>query len=153
MAFTNFIKKELSEKRPELAGPENSSKRQELAEKYNTKLYLVGGASDTIFEYDDFSIDFPNLKIACQSITNLLVNDNPNVDEPVMCEFLNDWTNPFLKSIKPDEALLTDMDLGKARTKTMSQNPQWFWPDGIHPNRQGHLKLYQYLKKIFPQKG
>ena len=121
---------------------------QELAEKYNTKLYLVGGASDTIFEYDDFSIDFPNLKIACQSTTNLLVNDNPNVEEPVMCEFLNDWTSPFLKSIKPDDALLTDMDLGKARIKTMKQNPQWFWPDGIHPNRQGHLKLYKYLKNF-----
>lgn len=122
---------------------------QELAEKYNTKFYLVGGASDTIFEYDDFSIDFPNLKIACQSITNLLVYDNPHIDEPVMCKFLNDWTDPFLKSIKHDNALLTDMDLGKARSDIMKQNPQWFWPDGCHPNREGHLKLYKYLKNLW----
>ena len=66
-----------------------------------------------------------------------------------MCKFLNDWTDPFLKSIKHDNALLTDMDLGKARSDIMKQNSQWFWPDGCHPNREGHLKLYKYLKNLW----
>lgn len=31
------------------------------------------------------------------------------------------------------------------RKKPWEQHPQWFWPDGLHANRQGHRKLLAFL--------
>ena len=36
---------------------------------------------------------------------------------------------------------------GKTREKMWLDNPDWFFPDGAHPNKQAHEKLYSHLKK------
>tara|TARA_R100001163_G_C5066992_1_gene205762 strand:+ start:2438 stop:3163 length:726 start_codon:yes stop_codon:yes gene_type:complete len=119
---------------------------QELATKHNIKIHLIGGCSDAIVEYNDFQNDFPRLIIACQSFTNLLINNTSTIDQPVMCEFLNDWTDPFLQAVKPDEVMLKDMDLAQIRRNQFEEYPNWFYPDGIHPNRQAHHILYEHVK-------
>jgi lysophospholipase L1-like esterase len=48
------------------------------------------------------------------------------------------------------EELLDALDLAQARTDAWRANPQWFFPDGMHPNRHAHRKLYEYIK---PQLG
>jgi len=118
---------------------------QKLAQEANIQVYILGGCSDTV-RYEDFTEDFPNLTIACQSVTNLIVNDDPMIHTPVFCEYINGHIDPFLKLIIPDEQLLQDMDLGHQRLNVFKNNKKWFWPDGIHPNRLGCIKLYDFLK-------
>ena len=60
-----------------------------------------------------------------------------------MCEFLNDWTSPFLAQFPASDELLNDIERGKARLDTFTKNN--FFSDGIHPDRHGHYKLYQHL--------
>jgi hypothetical protein len=125
-------------------------KLQELAQKYNVTINLLGGCSDTIL-YDDFNQDFPNLNILCQSLANYIVNDDPCPTDPVFCLFLNNWVDPFLRAIKKTsntkdlELLVTDIDKGRQRLNLLKENPQWFYPDGIHPNRFAHEKIYKLI--------
>jgi len=128
---------------------------QDLCEKYNKTIYLLGGASDTV-NYPDFNQDYPNLKILCQSITNLILNDQHTIEDPVYCEYLNGWVDPFLSLIKKSNMtnkdlseFLNDIQKGNDRVKLFSKNKNWFYPDGIHPNRHAHKKLFDFLIKNF----
>ena len=123
---------------------------QEIAKNYNLKFYILGGCSDTI-GYNDFELDFPNLQILCQSITNLIINNDPFIKNPVFCQFMNGWIDPFLTLVKQDisnvglAALLEDIEKGQQRLDLYKTHKQWFYPDGIHPNRVAHKKIYEYI--------
>ena len=120
-----------------------------LACEYNVKIGLIGGLGDTMW-FDNFEQEYPGLFIACQSFTNLCLHDNHRIQEPV---FGVGFTNTFIKycvtnanNIEEKEFFIKQMELADDKLKLFERNPKWFFPDGIHPNRFAHEKLFGYLK-------
>ncbi len=110
-----------------------------IAEKFNVPVNVIGGCSDTIW-FDDFGKFYPGVNIVCQSFTNLLINDNHRTDEPV-------YSVKFPKDFILDYELMIKAEQGQKREQVWNDNPQWFFPDGIHPNHLAFEVLYAHLKK------
>jgi len=110
-----------------------------ISKKYNLPIYVIGGCSDTVW-LDEFENYYPGVTVVCQSFTNLLVNDNHRTDEPV-------YSVRFPKSFITDYELMLKAEKGQKREQVWNENPQWFFPDGTHPNHLAHEKLYSHLKK------
>jgi hypothetical protein len=133
-------------------------KLTELSQQWQLPIYIVGGASDTVW-YDDFEKDFPGVKIVCQSITNMLINNCHRIDQPVFCEFIPGWIDEgdFLNLVKKNitnldlKILLEDMELSKQRLKEFSAHPELFYPDGLHPNSVAHQKIFDFLIQHIPE--
>ena len=130
----------------------------EIISQWGIPIYVLGGCSDCIW-YDEFEKDFPGVKIICQSVTNLLLNGDHRVQEPIFCEFLPGWIDrcKFLEKIKQGitnqglESLLRDIDLGAQRLKLFRENPQFFGPDEIHPNASAQKLIFEYLMEHIPE--
>lgn len=128
----------------------------EISKKYNKPIYIIGGCSDTVW-YDDFEQDFPGVKIACQSATNYILNGNHRIDQPVFCEYLNGWVDPFLELVKPKtfgkelEIMLDDMELGFNRIQLFNEYKDVFFPDKTHPNIEGQKILFDLLLDKIPE--
>jgi hypothetical protein len=119
----------------------------DISQKINAPIYLIGGAGDTLW-HDQFSIHHPGVNVVCQSFTNLLIHNNPRIDNPVTSY---NMTKTVLKIIAKNKQKLLDV------TRTMDDriqlyrnNPHFFFPDGRHPNLSGHKKLFDLLleKKV-----
>tara|TARA_R110002126_G_scaffold252257_1_gene395393 strand:+ start:49 stop:741 length:693 start_codon:yes stop_codon:yes gene_type:complete len=111
-----------------------------LATECNVDIHIIGGCSDTIW-IDDFSKFYPGVSIACQSFTNLLVNDNHRIDNPV-------FSVKFPKELLNTEDAINLAMQGEKREQIWKDNPEWMWPDGSHPNHLGHKKLYEHIKGV-----
>lgn len=126
----------------------------DLAQRYNIKIKVVGGAGDTIM-LDDFSKIYTGVEIICQSMTNLLINDIDIVSTPVLSEWSYErYGQKFLELFKKHctdieqmNTLLDTVSRGEQRYALWQEHKTWFWPDGRHPNRVGHEKLYRFLKQ------
>ena len=144
----------------------------QMAVKWNIPIYLVGGTVDTSAPEE---IDkFVKLKCVCQSVTNLCVNGEHTIEEPVtnfVFPFGTGWkpgptANEFLnKANKIVRAQGMDskrhfIELlvnGESRYKLMEDNPEYFAPKenlvggkhtSDHPNRHAYKKLFNHLKSI-----
>lgn len=122
----------------------------EIAVNNNVKIGLIGGCSDSEY-FDNFEKEYPGLYIACQSVTNLCVNNDHRVDNPT---FFARPANDLLKKMETHykkyssiETLAQDLDHAVARLQTWTDNPDWFYPCGAHANRYAHKKLYEFLIK------
>jgi len=130
----------------------------EIAQQWQIPVYVIGGCSDTVW-YDDFEINFPGVQILCQSTTNLLLHNNHRIEQPVFCQFLTRWIEEgdFLNLVRRNivdedyQQLLADMDLGKQRILDLRQNPDLFYPDGIHPNAQAHKQIFDFVRTNVPE--
>ena len=123
-----------------------------LSTKFNTTTHIIGGCSDTIW-IDLFEINYPGVNVACQSFTNLILTNNHRICSPVYSLMTNNNTNSdkieyFKKQFNQYnlKLLLDDIDQGHARLDIWSKNKEFFWPDGVHPNRAGHKILFNFLK-------
>jgi hypothetical protein len=121
----------------------------ELSVLYSVPIKIIGGCSDTLW-FDNMSNDYPGCQIACQSISELLINDNHCIDTPVF-SWYNNNTKVLLDRMKKKtnrlDEMLAAITLGFERESLLKANPHFFFPDGKHPNRLGHYKLYQFLTK------
>lgn len=130
----------------------------ELSQRWNVPIYVLGGASDTI-QYKDFEKDFPGVRIACQSVTNLIVNNDHTINHPVYCEFVpgfiekHDFLNRIKKKISNTDlaSLMYDMQQGQQRLELFQRHPEFFYPDGTHPNRKGHKIVVDFLLQNIPE--
>lgn len=120
----------------------------EIAQEKKCKIYLLGGASDTMW-FDNMENDYPGCSIACQSVTNLILEKNPKIEVPVFSWFTKNTEELVkkLKKIVSAEDILNQINLGIERESLLEENPNFFFPDGIHPNRTGHKILYDFLKE------
>ena len=112
--------------------------------KYSVKIGVIGGCSDVLWT-DNFEQKFTGVYIACQSFCNLLVNGQDQIDSPVFFIRPNDniISNNFIcASIKE---MVQILDQTSKRWTLLKENPQWFFPDGSHPNRYGHKELFEFL--------
>ena len=121
----------------------------EIATQHNVKIYLVGGLSDTLSP-ELIKSRYAPLEVACQSMVNLLINDDHHIKSPVLSLYGRDHI-PMIEKIKknlPEDQLpnlLKEIDRGLERESQIFSCPNLFWPDGYHPNRWGHKKLYDFL--------
>jgi len=125
-----------------------------LAQEFNLDIKIIGGAGDAVV-LDDFSTIYPGVKVICQSMTNLIVNGNPLINDPVFSMFsMTNQSEEFLTLFKKHtsdpnqmELLLAEIEKGQNKQVVLQEHRQYFYPDGAHPNRQGHRILYDYLKE------
>jgi hypothetical protein len=119
------------------------------AVKYSIPIYLLGGCSDTMY-LEKFEQEYPGLHIGCQSITNLCINNQDKIDNPV---FGVRFSDKLLKEIRRTSSeedfnwLLTEVDKGQSREKLWKQHPEWFWPSDTHGNRYAYQKLFNFLQE------
>ena len=121
----------------------------ELALKYSVSIGIIGGNVDAIW-LDKFKEHYPGVFIACQSMTNLCINDQHRIQDPVYGIYYKLLVQNFrgcATDTQSIEFLLDESDRGQQRLLDWEQNPQWFYPDGLHANRHGHKKLYDFLKQ------
>lgn len=120
--------------------------------KYQIPIHVIGGCSDTIW-LDQFTIEYPGLDIACQSLTNLAINNDHKISNPVYSLMVSLPEIELLKQHLSDndvELLITDIDHGEQRYQIWSDYPEFFWPDNNHANRNTHKILFEFLKKQIP---
>jgi hypothetical protein len=129
----------------------------DLSQESGVPIYLVGGCADTMW-YDEFEQEHPGVKVVCQSLVNLLLNNDHKIDDPVLGTFL--MLQPaVLDGLKkklgvPDIArLLDDVEVGHQRIATWKANPQHFYPDTHHANRHAHQQLTNLLMPVISSFG
>lgn len=115
----------------------------------NVRINLIGGVSDIPW-VNEIEETYPGLKVACQSLTNLILNNDHNIDKPVISlyrsksfELVNDLKKILGVSCLPD--LTEEIDRGWQREMLFIQHPEYFYPDGVHPNRYSYKILYDFL--------
>lgn len=126
----------------------------DISQKVDCPVYIIGGHSDTLW-LDNMEQYYPGCRIVCQSMTNLILQNNHRVEQPVL-SFYEQRTEELVQKIKSkllDSDSITKLidliDQGYQRESLLRENPQYFYPDGIHPNRQGHKILYDFIKEKY----
>lgn len=120
-----------------------------LAKQHQINIYLIGGHCDTEW-LDAFSREYPGVKVICQSMFNFLMNDDHRIDTP-MFSCYDIGAMDLLPALKERFGIdLGDrLELPEQRSKSMGSCPEFFYPDNLHANRQGHEKLYkEIVRKI-----
>jgi hypothetical protein len=117
-------------------------------------IYLVGGCSDTLW-INSFEQEYPGLNVACQSLTNLLTQNNHRNTDPTHCIFgrRDEEEVKYIKSrvgSQDIEHLLEDIDRGQRRLDVWAKHKEYFYPDGFHANREGHRILFEFLRTQIP---
>lgn len=127
-----------------------------IAQQYNVKMFLIGGSVDVKLD-NEFQTRWPDITVVCQSLINLLLNNNPYTSSPVygMISYtrwfnldITDSINTIRKNSPREEItqMLKDLDLATERLALIDKHPELFYPDGTHPNRLGHFQLFEHLK-------
>jgi len=121
---------------------------QDLARSFEIQFLVVGGLADIAISQQQLDL-LPNVSIACQSFTNLIFNDRADIVNPITSNFGYDCIHGINKiksySTADDiEILLSDIEEQRQRQDVINSNKQWF-PDGSHPGRDAHKKLFDYL--------
>ncbi len=130
-------------------------KLSEIACLYDLPIYIIGGSSDTIW-MSKLQDHYPGLEIVCQSMTNLLINDNPRIDDPIMistqASLLETISHIKCDNLSSEDKIymMQEFEQSKQRLDNWSDNPRWFYPDGIHANQRGHEKLFDFLCSTIP---
>jgi len=122
----------------------------EISMQISVPIKIIGGCSDTM-HFDDMSKDYLGCDIACQSLTNLILSGNDRISNPVFSWYGKAAIN-FVKKIhgvlstKSLVDFLDEIDRGFERECLLKEHPEFFYPDGKHPNRVGHKILFDFLK-------
>jgi hypothetical protein len=111
------------------------------AEKLGTTLYVIGGLTDVTVDLRSFR----NLKLLSPSWCSLI---DPSVPlTPVVDVEGIDYLNWKYQDRR--DQLLHIIELADQRWKFFDKYPQFFQPDGQHPNRDMHRILADYLTNYF----
>jgi hypothetical protein len=127
------------------------TKLNQSACKHKKQIEIIGGCGDTLW-FDNITLDYSNLKIVCQSMINLLINQSHRIETAVHSLWLNNAISlefiAYCKlklSPKNLDLLLQDIDLGLQRQNLMKQNNKYFVDDWVHANPEGYKLLYQLI--------
>lgn len=111
----------------------------QLAKQRNIKISVVGGLTDvtvSLNEFDSLELDIPSwcrLLDTSLPLTNLVDKEGFEVLDRQFPD-LKDQINKYL-------------DRANARRDFLLSNKQFFYPDGLHPNVNGHRLLFENLIK------
>ena len=122
----------------------------DISQAFDVPVKIIGGCSDTM-HFDCMDQDYPGCEIVCQSATHLILHNNHRISAPVFSWYTKESVD-LVQQIK--SCLCTDaqrefmksIDAGIQREFLLRENPEFFWPDGVHPNRIGHKIIFDFLK-------
>jgi hypothetical protein len=114
---------------------------------YNVPIYLIGGTADTL---EPSVVEEYDIECICQSLVNLCVKGEHTIEEPVKSFVypLPMFMKEMAEVIDDKEYFLKIEKMGSDRYQLMLDNPKYFYPDGVHPNRVAYKVLYEHLKKV-----
>ena len=126
----------------------------EIATKYNVKIKIIGGCSDTLY-IENFSKEYPGCEILCQSFVSLCVNQTHRIDQP--CFELSvfpqyEKRSDIIAKVRPNsnendlEDFLKDQDYAERRINLFKNNPSFFYPDNFHANQHAHKVLFEFVQ-------
>jgi len=123
-----------------------------FAKKYNIKIHVIGGCSDTFF-LNKFEDEYPGVSIVCQSLTNLCINNNPFIEKPVFEVDVPIDRKTYLGIIEKIKKQSNDSDIEDFLNDQLRTNKRFmiwkyrkeFFPDGSHANKKAHKKLFDLL--------
>lgn len=123
----------------------------ELEEDADCEVYVIGGASDTL-DPEIVKKHYGGLNVVCQSMVNFLINHDTTVEHPIF-SWYHQESIPLVEEVKRHlsdselQKFLVEIQRGADRENIVFSTPEYFWPDGSHPNRAGHKKLFDFLLK------
>ena len=119
-----------------------------LATKYNISISIIGGHCDTEW-LDRFSAEYPGVNVICQSMTEFLLTGNHRTSEPVFSHY-DIGAVDMLPELKKKFGIdfLYRLGMPKPRLDRMQDCREFFYPDNLHANRQGHKKLYEEIVRF-----
>jgi hypothetical protein len=105
------------------------------------KIYLLGGC-DKIDEND--LVEYKNLKCFVPSIIKLINEDleHPNIWASDWIEYVDRNCNPELFNLIHEQKMIQDRFYSDEKLYV-----EYFQPDGKHPNRKAHYKIYEKVLK------
>jgi hypothetical protein len=105
----------------------------------NCTVNLIGGLTDLLTNIGKFK----NLNFLVPSWVKL-------IDSSAVPAQLVDHINMehIISSWKNKTEILPYLEQSSARFDIFRNNPEYFWPDGSHPNRHGHKLLHQHLQSL-----
>jgi len=114
---------------------------------YNVPIYLIGGVADTL---EPSVVEEYGIKCICQSTVNLVMTGEHTIEEPVKSFVypLPMFMKEMAEVIDDKEYFLKIEKMGSDRYQLMLDNPKYFYPDGVHPNRVAYKVLYEYLNEV-----
>ena len=95
-------------------------------------IHCIGGASKLD---ETLLVKYSNLKPIIPSIIEMFGGTHP------VC-WISSWIQ--LDSLKFSDKLLSELDEVAATTFLPRE---WFYPDGVHPNREAHYRIFEYMLK------
>ncbi len=104
-------------------------------------VWLIGGAS-AVPEY--VSTEYTEWRVIVPDMRRWLIADAEPIDTLSRTWAYPDCSEDLLTYHEQQERMLTKHFV-KAEFGLNSAEHKWFWPDGVHPNRQAHKKLTQEL--------
>ena len=105
---------------------------------YHRKIInVIGGFTDLPPPFSEFS----NLNFLIPSWVSLI---DPSLPKCLLVT--NAAFDHLDKKYKNTQEILSYMDAATNRYFFMKNNEEFFWPDGVHPNRKGHKLLYDAIK-------
>jgi hypothetical protein len=120
----------------------------DISTRFNVPIYVIGACSDALW-LDNFEIEYPGVSIICQSLVNLILNNDHRTSTPVY-SFMTARSELLVKNVKENassssvELLLNDIDLGNQRFKLVDQHKEFFIETHL---RNEHLNVCCYLDK------
>lgn len=118
-----------------------------IAVKYSTQIYCIGGT----YNINPIIRDFSNLKPFVTSWINMLVGHYTEYARSADINFgvTHTWTvdNVDFSAYNIDLATAIKKEITERVANVIMFREDIFHPDGVHPNRDGHRVLYEYIKK------
>jgi hypothetical protein len=113
----------------------------------NLRITMIGGCAKIPFINNSIDFNIPSItELLCPSYTD-------------SCYMLSDeWEKPFREnnftfSIEQKQQWTEIIDLASKKFFIWKQNPELFWPDGLHANRHAHYQLYTHIIKLWGEAG
>jgi hypothetical protein len=110
-----------------------------MATYHRTVINVIGGLTDLLPPFPEFS----NLNFLIPSWVSLIDSSMSK------CILIDKLTFGYLDVVwknKNKQEILSYIDSATERRSYMFNNKEFFWPDGMHPNRKGHKVLYDAIK-------
>lgn len=114
-----------------------------LKQTTDCKITIIGGCAKYVGSAESINYLVP-------SISELLV---PGFEDT---EFMGsrEWEKHFFKhernfTVEQKSQWLTVMSRAGEKYTIWNKNKEMFWPDGLHANRHGTQKVYEYLKQLW----
>ncbi len=120
----------------------------EISLEHKCPVAMIGGASDTMW-FDSMSQHYPGCTIACQSVSNLLINHEHRTNRPVFSWYSThdqDLITHARTQLSDPADIIDAINRGFERERHVAEHPNLFYPDGCHANRTGHKILFDFLK-------